>query len=235
MFLRSLWSVFTNITTIESWEIERHETLLRRSRVLGGYLEGFDGVKIRIQRQEFPYDIGIWKNIRQAMSGGPLVWIWPFAVSYPITGPATFEVNGFEDPSTTWPPPDPDRIPKRAVTMNTDDAFIHDSDATSNSDQLKAFRQRQHEDLRRYGTGNLQIYRRRPFHERYATFESDKEQEEQDANVPAPNVADGEEAWRNSEGDRLQDFGVDEAIEFYDEDDVPLAVLLTKKRYDPHS
>lgn len=68
---------------------------------------------------------------------------------------------------------------------------------------------------------------------------------------------DGEEAWRNSEGERLQDFGVDEEVEFYDEptvaagggaaamgvdgtsagyyddeddDDVPLSELLERKR-----
>ena len=39
----------------------------------------------------------------------------------------------------------------------------------------------------------------------------------------------GEEEWRDSEGDRLDDFGVDEQVEFYDEDDVPLAVLLQQR------
>jgi palmitoyltransferase len=44
---------------------------------------------------------------------------------------------------------------------------------------------------------------------------------------------EGEEAWRNSEGERLKDFGVDEEVEFYDEqedDDVPLGELLARKR-----
>lgn len=47
---------------------------------------------------------------------------------------------------------------------------------------------------------------------------------------------DGEEAWRNSEGERLKDFGVDEEVEFYDEqeedeeDDVPLSELLARRR-----
>lgn len=46
---------------------------------------------------------------------------------------------------------------------------------------------------------------------------------------------EGEEAWRNSEGERLKDFGVDEDVEFYDEqeeedDDVPLGELLARKR-----
>lgn len=77
MFVRSLWSLGSNTTTIESWEIERHETLLRRARVLGGYLDGPDGVKVRIERQEFPYDIGIWKNVKQGMGGSSNVSHFP--------------------------------------------------------------------------------------------------------------------------------------------------------------
>lgn len=69
LLVRSLWSLVFNTTTIESWEIERHETLVRRARVLGGYLEGPGGKKIRIQKQEFPYDVGIWSNIRDGMGG----------------------------------------------------------------------------------------------------------------------------------------------------------------------
>lgn len=37
---------------------------------------------------------------------------------------------------------------------------------------------------------------------------------------------DGEEGWRNAEGERLHDFGVDEEIEFYDEENVPLGILM---------
>ena len=62
LLLRSLWSLAMNTTTIESWEIERHKVLLRRAKALGGYLDGPDGTKIRITKQEFPYDIGIWSK-----------------------------------------------------------------------------------------------------------------------------------------------------------------------------
>jgi palmitoyltransferase len=43
---------------------------------------------------------------------------------------------------------------------------------------------------------------------------------------------EGEEGWRNSEGERLKDFGVDEDVEFYDEqeDDVPLSVLIKRRQ-----
>lgn len=69
LLVRSLWSLLFNTTTIESWEIERHETLVRRARVLGGYLEAPGGKKIRIAKQEFPYDIGLWSNVQNGMGG----------------------------------------------------------------------------------------------------------------------------------------------------------------------
>lgn len=36
----------------------------------------------------------------------------------------------------------------------------------------------------------------------------------------------GEEVWRNTDGDRLDDFGVDENAELYDEDEIPVAAFL---------
>lgn len=69
LLLRSLWTIGSNTTTIETWEIERHATLVRRARVLGGYLEGPGGIRVYIKKQEYPYDIGIWANIKQAMGG----------------------------------------------------------------------------------------------------------------------------------------------------------------------
>jgi palmitoyltransferase len=67
LLARSLWALVWNVSTIEDWEIDRHETLLRRARAQGGYLDGPDGMKVRIKRQEYPYDIGIWSNIKQGM------------------------------------------------------------------------------------------------------------------------------------------------------------------------
>lgn len=114
-------TILFNTTTIESWEIERHETLVRRARVLGGSLEGPGGVNIVIRKQEFPYDIGVFSNLVQAMgdtlnvgsyhSRAPLdeltslqiiSWFWPFAASPDRNSGWTFETNGFEgirDPS----------------------------------------------------------------------------------------------------------------------------------------
>lgn len=67
VFVRSAWGLMWNTTTIEEWVIERHETLLHRAKLTGGILDGPDGLRVRIQRQEFPYDIGIWKNLTSGM------------------------------------------------------------------------------------------------------------------------------------------------------------------------
>lgn len=96
LLLRNIWSLGTNVTTIESWEIERHEALIRRARASGGYLDGPDGVKVRITRQEFPYDIGMIRNICQGMGSKPVAWLWPFAATLSNESGLQFETNGFE-------------------------------------------------------------------------------------------------------------------------------------------
>lgn len=101
---RTLWSAALNMTTIESWEIERHEALLRRSRVLGGYLVGPDGKKVHLQRQEFPWDVGIWTNLCQAFgSPNPLMWLWPFAQSPSVESGLSFEHNEIDGDFTSLP------------------------------------------------------------------------------------------------------------------------------------
>ena len=119
------------------------------------------------------------------------------------------------DPSVSWPPPDPDRIP----SFEPDQAFTFQSASSSNEDAVEAFRKRQSADIKRY---EFTAYRRRPFHDRHRELDS----QQTNAPLPAPTPHAGEEAWRNSEGDRLNDFGVDEDVEFYDEEDVPLAQLI---------
>lgn len=77
-------------------EIERHETLVHRARKRGGFLNGPNGTRIRIQKQEFPYDIGIYANIRQGMGSNPLLWLWPFTSTPSNDSGHDFETNGFE-------------------------------------------------------------------------------------------------------------------------------------------
>ena len=96
LLVRNIWQLCGNIYTIESWEIERHESLVHRSKKFGGYLDGPNGVKMRITKQEFPYDIGICQNIQQGLDSNPLLWLWPFALTPKNESGLQFETNGFE-------------------------------------------------------------------------------------------------------------------------------------------
>lgn len=96
MLVRNIWILGSNVTTIEGWEIERHETLVGRANARGGYLDGLDGMRIRITKHEFPYDVGIYQNARQGMGSTFLLWLWPFAPSPSSATGLEFETNGFE-------------------------------------------------------------------------------------------------------------------------------------------
>lgn len=222
--VRSFYALCANTTTVESWEIERHEQLLRRARVLGGYLDGPEGMRIRITRQEFPYDIGIFRNIAQGMgTSNPLSWFWPLARS-PRTDGLTFETNGFEEPGSSWPPPDPDRMPTIPRSHEAMDTFIRQHENLSEQEELEAFKKRQEADWERQSQKSK--HRKRAFHERY---NSDTYQSEGDVLV-GDHGDSGEEGWQDSGGNRLKDYGVDEDIEFYDEDDIPLSELIKRRR-----
>ena len=92
---------------------------------------------------------------------------------------------------------------------------------------MAAFRQRQQEDLARWrgpagrvsdeGEGSVD-----------GTDEMDEMDESGDESGSSEVIE--EELWRNREGDRLKDFGVDEETETYDADDVPLAQLVGRRR-----
>ncbi|CAG5173058.1 uncharacterized protein ALTATR162_LOCUS7571 [Alternaria atra] len=243
LFLRNLWCLSINQTTIEGWEIERHKTLLRRARQYGGYLTTPEGAKMRIRKQEFPYDIGIWSNIVQGMnSRNPLNWLNPFAATPSLSGGLSFETNGFEDEGTVWPPPDPDRAYRRNATAVNADAFRYAESDLNAKDTVAAFKARQAEDA---------VRRRRPYagvvdgeaadgemgrNEQDFTYGDDAsdevEEEEEFETRNGAKEREGEAAWRNSEGERLKDFGVDEDVEFYDEqdDDVPLSELIARRQ-----
>lgn len=226
-FFRAFYALCCNVSTIESWEIERHEQLLRRSRVLGGYLDGPDGTRVRIMKQEFPYDIGVWRNICAGMgTSNPFSWLLPFART-PSTDGLTFDTNGFEDPGTSWPPPDPDRMPRMQRGQEAMQAFTIQHSGLTNQQEVEAFRQRQEEDYRRR-FGPEPVQRRKAFHKRYdSNASSDAEDEVEGYDEYS---ASGEEGWQDSGGNRLKDYGVDEDVEFYDEDDVPLAELLRRRQ-----
>ncbi len=244
LFARNIWCLGGNVTTIEGWEIERHENLVHRARKQGGYLDGPDGTRIRIQKQEFPYDIGIYANIRQGMSSNPLLWLWPLAPTPTNESGQDFDTNGFEgtqledsfgaadrvrsDPSLSWPPPDPSRMPRSRFRPSDSPAFSRDDEMASGQDRLDAFRQRQRQDMKRFDPGFPSVRHRRI--DRIGVDHNDQAPETVGIEPgESSGLINGEHGWRDSEGDRLDDFGVDEDVEFYDEDEVPLAELLHGK------
>lgn len=128
----------------------------------------------------------------------------------------------------TWPPPDPDRIPIPKGSFPLHDPEIPLSYASAR-DQVEAFDSRQAADMDRTRPYSI-VQRRKRFHER---FQDEPSYESDEDGLPGPAYGDepdeGEESWRNAEGERLRDFGVDEDVEFYDEDDIPLAVLMERR------
>ncbi|PYH46422.1 putative palmitoyltransferase with autoacylation activity Pfa4 [Aspergillus saccharolyticus JOP 1030-1] len=227
LLVRTVWSLALNITTIEEWEIERHQTLLRRARHFGGYLQGPGGVRVQIRKQEFPFDVGVWANLKAGMGGGNVLsWFWPLARTLDRRSGLEFEVNGFEDPSLPWPPPDPDRIPWRPTPP------LHGaSHSTSTSANTIPPTQTETQPP---------VLRRKRFHRRFnhrgnpTDANSDGDNSNSASNSDAESDSnltemDGEEGWRNAEGERLRDFGVEEDVEFYDEEDIPLAILMARR------
>jgi palmitoyltransferase len=232
--------------------------------VTGGYLDGPDGIKVRIKRQEFPFDIGIWSNLVQGMGTSNIIaWFWPFSATPSIEGGLDYETNGFEDPSLGWPPPDPDRIPRLARRFE-ETSFSRDSDDEITT--LREFRKRQKEDMKRWNTTKTRtrslsnttgysltvpawsahnessdslntptpspaahLKRRQPFHQRYDAHDI-AANDSSNPNLYVDGEGPGEEAWTNHEGDGLKDFGLDEEAEFYDEEDVPLAELIRRRK-----
>ncbi|KAI0467178.1 zf-DHHC-domain-containing protein [Xylaria cf. heliscus] len=135
-----------NTTMIEGWEIERHEAVLQR----GGYDADDDDYWWRtsdgdadaaprsmVDPLEFPYDVGIYANLVQAMgTSNPVYWVLPFAGGPRVarlpsttttleslaaalaTGSAglglglgwAYEENGLNDREGMWPPIDPDKV-----------------------------------------------------------------------------------------------------------------------------
>ncbi|KAI0599892.1 DHHC palmitoyltransferase-domain-containing protein [Biscogniauxia sp. FL1348] len=92
-----------NTTMIEGWEIERHEAVLERRAGDdggGGWWRGEnnDDEGLGPEPVEFPYDIGIFANMAQAMgTANPLLWFLPFAGS-----PRVAPFPGDGDSDKTW-------------------------------------------------------------------------------------------------------------------------------------
>jgi palmitoyltransferase len=233
-----------NSTMIEDWEVERHEAVLARmddedGGSADGYFWGDDDAALReqLQRIEYPYDVGVFANMAQAMgTRNPLRWFLPVFGGGPVINNETpgkgtgweWEENGFNDLPGLWPPPDPEKVRQArrgawpGAAQQREDAY----DAYQSPEEVKAaFAKRQEEDfLRRQRAHVQQAYQRSGII---------TELEELDGLDRTEIV---KPLWTNSEGDRLWDYGVDEDVEEEivpargDDEDVPLAELIRRRK-----
>jgi palmitoyltransferase len=222
LFIHAAHSLATNTTMIENWEIERHEALVERARKNGGWVYTNGGHKMRIESQEFPYDIGVWKNLVQGMgTWNVLMWFMPFGGAPRIEDAGGYEVNGFEDEDKVWPPPDPEKIGKAwkrtdAIPGGDMKGFSYET----LDEHREAFRKRQDADYERQKRAFGQAA---PGFKNQVMENSDEEEEGYESEIGADML--DKETWTNAEGETLGDFGVDE-----DEDDIPLGELIRRRK-----
>lgn len=219
LLVRVGYGLIMNTTMIESWEMERHEAVIHRAKRNGGWVYANGGAKVAVQKMEFPYDIGFWRNAVQGMgTGNILLWFWPFSGTLDVEDAGSWETNGFEDEGMVWPPLDPEKmyrasrppIPKMEVkTYGTAE------------EEKEAFRRRQEDDFARRGISVKD-----------EEVPEDEEDDEDENDSGFEEGTRGDAGWRNSDGERLRDFGVDEETEEIDEDDddIPLGELLRRRK-----
>lgn len=210
--------------------MERHEAVIERGGRDWWDIHGPDGKKVRIEKIEFPYDLGIFTNMAQAM-GTSNFFLWPFPFS---AGPKVgmkgkgngweWKENGFNRKEGMWPPLDPEKM-RRAnrewpAARRNFAAELQDVEA-SPEDEKRMFRERQ----KRGAERKQHILAELEEVDNYDAFDEHGEQ----------NLFEGPASWRNTDGERIQDYGVDEDAEGYaseevlGEDDVPIAELIRRR------
>jgi len=175
---------------------------------------------VRVKRQEFPYDIGVWRNLVQAFgTKNVLLWVLPFGGAPGVESAGSWEENGFEDEGTVWPPPDPDKMPR----ARRRDEVGEEREYGTVEEEKEAFRRRQQVDYKRWV--------KREFLDGENGEGEGEESGEDEYQSEYEEGIDGEPGWTNSDGDRLRDYGVDEEAEVVaDDDDIPLGELLRRRK-----
>lgn len=236
-----------NQTMIEGWEVERHEAVASRYGD-GEYDYDDDDVFAgdRFRTVEFPYDVGFFANMAQAMgTRNVLAWFWPLAGGPTVDpqGKGTgweWEENGFNPRRGMWPPLDPDKARRAAAGVGWPGrqqgaaaARGFGEEYETPEEAKRAFERRQREDWGRRGGGD------RFTSGIIAELEEDDELydvEYEGVDDDYEEGMDGEPGWTNLDGDRLRDYGVDEDVEDEDiipldaDDDVPLGELLRRRK-----
>ncbi|KXH37101.1 DHHC zinc finger domain-containing protein [Colletotrichum simmondsii] len=236
LFFSTVRGWVLNETMIEGWEVDRHAAVCDRNRKDAGEfwsMTGPDGKKLRLEKVEFPYDVGIYANLSQAMgTSNPLLWLFPFASNPHISKDGhgvgwEWPENGLNRKEGMWPPPDPDKVRRAAQggwpsTRDAEDMVV--PRYGSKEEELDAFRTRQDADRRRWQSNRSRMMEELEEVEGYDMIDSDSDDDGYEEG------ADGEPGWTNADGERLQDFGVDEDEDMTDDEDVPLAELLRRRK-----
>ncbi|KAF9923212.1 Palmitoyltransferase [Linnemannia zychae] len=81
-----LWSLMSNTSTIEVWEQEKVEAMIKKGK---------------LRKVKFPYDVGCLRNYRQILGDNVFLWLWPQLMKGTGTD---FEVTDDKDAATVWPP-----------------------------------------------------------------------------------------------------------------------------------
>lgn len=225
-----------NRTTIEGWELDRHEANIGRGGRDWWDMTGPDGEPIRFEKVEFPYDVGFFANMAQAMgSANPLLWILPFAGNPAVstTGAGagwTWPENGFNRKPGMWPPLDPEKLRRAGrelgLSRRNFEAELQD-EGLSREEQVKAFKRRQAADLRRRNGLMAELEEL----DEYAS-DNNNNNNDNDYGYGRSNAQGWTQGWINTDGETLRDYGVDEDAEDDgdDDEDVPIAELIRRRK-----
>ncbi|KAG0004694.1 Palmitoyltransferase [Modicella reniformis] len=80
------WSMATNTSTIEVWEQEKVDAMIKKGK---------------IRKVKFPYDVGCLRNYRQVL--GPTIWLW-LCPQRMLSSGTEFPVCDDKDAALIWPP-----------------------------------------------------------------------------------------------------------------------------------
>ncbi|KAH6608995.1 palmitoyltransferase pfa4 [Trichoderma cornu-damae] len=213
-----------NRTMIEGWEVHRHEANVGRGGRDWWDMTGPGGEKLQFEKVEFPYDIGFFANMAQAMgTSNVLLWFFPLAGNPRIskTGSGVgwaWEENGFNRKLGMWPPLDPEKLRRAArewgLSRRNFEAELRDEEL-SPQELIGAFRRRQQEDFRRRNGLMAEL-------EEADDYASGGDSDSREGS----SLRD----WVDADGQRLRDYGVDEDTDDQGEEDVPIAELLRRRK-----
>ncbi|KAG0246405.1 DHHC palmitoyltransferase-domain-containing protein [Mortierella sp. GBAus27b] len=81
-----LWSMISNMSTIEVWEMEKVDAMIKKGK---------------IRKVKYPYNVGCLPNYRQVLGHNMFLWLWP----QQMLGSGTeYEVIRDKDAALIWPP-----------------------------------------------------------------------------------------------------------------------------------